>query len=42
MKARADGVFKSPKAKKCHLGVEEQDGSYGWPAYEDRGKDDLA
>lgn len=43
LKARADGVFKSlPKAKKCHLGVEEQDGTYGWPAYKDRGKDDLA
>lgn len=42
LKARADGVFKSlPKAKKCHIGVEEQDGSYGWPAYEDRGKNDL-
>jgi hypothetical protein len=43
MKARADGVFKSlPKAKRCHLGVEEMDGGYGWPNYEDRGKEDLA
>ena len=43
LKARADGVFKFlPKAKECHMGVEEQEGRYGWPAYEDRGKDDLA
>ena len=43
LKARADGVFKSlPKAEKCHMGVEEQEGRYGWPAHEDRGKDDLA
>ncbi|MFL5339647.1 MAG: ankyrin repeat domain-containing protein [Gemmataceae bacterium] len=43
LKARADGVFKSlPKAEECHMGVEEQEGHYGWPAYEDRGKDDLA
>jgi hypothetical protein len=43
IKARADGVFNSmPKAKKCHLGVEEQEGCFGWPAYEDRGTDDLA
>jgi len=43
LKARADGVFKSlPKAEECHMGVEEQEGRYGWPAFEDRGKDDLA
>jgi hypothetical protein len=43
LKSRTDGVFKSlPKAKECHLGVEEMDGGYGWPSYEDRGKDDLA
>lgn len=42
LKARDDGVFKSlPKAEECHMGVEEQEGRYGWPAYEDRGKDDL-
>jgi hypothetical protein len=42
LKARADGVFKSlPIAKECHMGVEEQDGRYGWPNYEDRGKEDL-
>jgi hypothetical protein len=43
LKARADGVFRSlPKAQVCHLGVEEMDGRYAWPRYEDRGKDDLA
>lgn len=42
LKARKDGVFDSlPKAKKCHMGVEEMDGNYGWPNYEDRGKNDL-
>jgi hypothetical protein len=42
LKARKDGVFDSlPKAKKCHMGVEEMDGNYGWPNYEDRGKTDL-
>ncbi|MBX7104731.1 MAG: hypothetical protein K1X57_11665 [Gemmataceae bacterium] len=42
LKARADGVFKAlPTATECHLGIEEQDGRYGWPSYEDRGKDDL-
>jgi len=43
LKARADGVFKSlPKGTECHMGVEEQEGRYGWPAYENRGNDDLA
>jgi hypothetical protein len=42
MKARQEGVFKAlPKANRCHLGVEEHDGGYAWPHYEDRGKDDL-
>ncbi len=41
-KARAEGVFGSlPKATRCELGVEEQEGSYGWPAYEYRGQDNL-
>jgi hypothetical protein len=40
--ARDDGVFSGlPKAPRCELGVEEQDGSYGWPAYESRGTDNL-
>jgi hypothetical protein len=43
LKVRADGVFASlPKAARCELGVEEQDGSYGWPVYESRGTDNLA
>lgn len=43
LKARTDGIFKSlPKAKECHLGVEEQSGHYGWPNHEDRGNEDLA
>jgi hypothetical protein len=42
LKARAEGVFKMlPKAEECHMGVEELDGRYGWPSYEDRGKEDL-
>jgi hypothetical protein len=42
LKARADGVFKAlPTAEECHMGVEEHDGAYGWPQYEDRGKEDL-
>src|SRR5262249_39221408 len=43
LKARADGVFAGlPKAGRCELGVEEQEGSYGWPAYEERGEGNLA
>jgi hypothetical protein len=43
LKARDDGVFASlPKAAKCELGVEEQNGMFGWPAYESRGTDNLA
>jgi hypothetical protein len=43
LKARADGVFAAlPKAPRCELGVEEQDGDYGWPAYEERGQENLA
>jgi hypothetical protein len=42
LKARAEGLFDLlPKATECHLGVEEHDGRYGWPHYEDRGKEDL-
>jgi hypothetical protein len=42
-KARADGVFAAlPKAPQCELGVEEQEGNYGWPAYEERGQENLA
>jgi len=43
LKARADGIFAGlPKAPGCELGVEHFSGYYGWPAYEDRGQDNLA
>ena len=43
LKARDEGVLKSlPLAEPCHIGVEDFDGAYGWPQYEDRGKNDLA
>ena len=41
--ARADGAFeKLPKQPKCELAVENIEGFYGWPHYEDRGKENLA
>jgi hypothetical protein len=40
--ARDSGVFASlPRAPRCELGVEEEDGNFGWPWYENRGKDNL-
>jgi len=43
LKARADGVFAAlPKAPGCELGVEHFSGAFGWPIYEDRGKDNVA
>jgi hypothetical protein len=40
--ARDDGLFDDlPKGDRCELGVEEAEGSYGWPYYEDRGKENL-
>jgi hypothetical protein len=43
LQARDDGVFATlPRTARCELGVEEQDGSYGWPAYEARRTDNLA
>lgn len=42
LKARAEGVFTLlPKAAECHIAVEEIGGHYGWPAYENRGNEDL-
>jgi hypothetical protein len=43
LSARAEGVFEPlRKAGRCELGVEELEGNYGWPAYGDRGKKNLA
>ena len=43
LKAGAGGVLESlPKAPRCELGVEEHDGNYGWPVYEERGRENLA
>lgn len=40
--SRKQGVFdKLPKADRCELGVEHLEGCYGWPDYEDRGKENL-
>lgn len=42
LKARDDGVFASlPKADGCELGIENFDGGYGWPDYEDRGRENF-
>lgn len=41
--ARDEGLFQPlTKAEGCELGVENLEGFYGWPAYEDRGKENLA
>jgi hypothetical protein len=43
LKARNDGVFAGlPKAPGCEMGIEHFDGGYGWPAYKERGKENLA
>ena len=43
LKARADGLFEAlPRAPRCELGVEEQNGGYGWPVYDERGRENLA
>ena len=39
---RKVGVFKAlPRAPKCYIGVSTVDGEFGWPAYEDRGPDNM-
>ena len=41
--ARDKGIFKPLlKTEKCELGVENLEGYYGWPAYEKRGRENLA
>lgn len=40
--ARDEGAFNSlTRAERCELGVENMEGFYGWPIYENRGKDNL-
>ena len=40
--AREEGVFNPlPKADRCELGVENLEGYYGWPDYEDRGRENM-
>lgn len=41
--ARDIGLFKAlPKADKCEIGVTDvMSGYYGWPAYQDRGKENM-
>ena len=40
--ARSEGAFASLcKAERCELAVEHMEGYYGWPAHEDRGKENL-
>jgi hypothetical protein len=42
LSARDEGVFEQlHKAERCELAVEELEGHYGWPRYEDRGKENL-
>lgn len=42
MEAREAGEFaRLPKAERCEIGVENMEGYYGWPKYEDRGKKNL-
>lgn len=39
---RAQGAFATlPKQDNCEFGLEEMNGSYGWPAWEDRRKENL-
>jgi hypothetical protein len=41
--ARDQSLFKDlPKGGKCEFGVEDFGGGFGWPRYEDRGKENLA
>lgn len=39
---RDGGMFKSlRRGPKCHIVVSAEDGTWGWPEWEDRGKEDL-
>jgi hypothetical protein len=36
---RKGGIFKAvPRAANCYLGVQTNDGEFGWPHYDDRGR----
>ncbi len=40
--ARDQGIFEPlSRAERCELGVENMEGFYGWPHFEDRGKENL-
>lgn len=42
IQARSDGFFAElPKSPGCQFGVEHLGGAYGWPSYEDRGRENL-
>ncbi len=42
MASRDAGVFNIlPRRERCELGVEELNGMYGWPTYENRGTNNL-
>lgn len=42
MELRDEGAFAAlPKQAGCEFGVEDMEGAYGWPMYEDRGKENL-
>ena len=39
---RDKGVLSAlPRAEKCYIGVSTYDGVWGWPVWEDRGKNDM-
>ena len=39
---RDEGILQSlPRAEKCYIGVSTYDGVWGWPVWEDRGKEDM-
>ena len=41
-KVREEGAFEAlSKHRDCELGIEEIDGNYGWPIYEDRGVENV-
>lgn len=42
LELRSEGAFKRlNKYENCELGIEELNGNYGWPNFEDRGKENI-